>query len=136
MSVIFKALIATCCLLMCVVSIYSDSHDNTKFTDKSILPEDLHNTNISPKVTTNRQKRVVVFRPLFVYRQQQIKKTRLNEQGSSENHGSQEKHEPINHQPVQQSSNLGTQEVHHHHHHHHHHHYPEGVQRTYDSRYQ
>jgi len=77
MSVIFKTLIATVCLLICVVSIRSDSPDNAKFTDTSIIPEDLHNTNISPRVTPKRHKRVVVFRPLFVYRQQQIKKNSI-----------------------------------------------------------
>jgi len=131
MSVIFKTLIATVCLLICVVSIRSDSPDNAKFTDTSIIPEDLHNTNISPRVTPKRHKRVVVFRPLFVYRQQQIKKTRLKEEEGGHHDGTQEQH-----QTVQQTSNLGSQEVHHHHHHHHHHHYPEQVQQTYDSIYQ
>jgi len=133
MSVIFKTLIATFCLLICVVSINSDSPDNAKFTDTSISPEDLPYTNISPRVIPKRHKRTLVFRPLFVYRQQQVKKTRLKEEESNANHASSQEQ----HQPVQQTSNLGgSQEVHHHHHHHHHHHYPEGVQRTYDSRYQ
>lgn len=135
---------------MCIFKIRSDAHA------KSISPAEEHTRLINPSLMTNihrrssfleednqneihnRRKRVVVFRPLFVYRQQQIQKTRLKD-GESGNYGSQENHQPISqqpipHQPIQQDSNLGVQQVHHHHHHHHHH-YPEGVQQTYDSRY-
>lgn len=42
-------------------------HDNSEFNSKHI--------NLNHRI-----KRVVVFRPLFVYRQQQIKKTRLAEE--------------------------------------------------------
>lgn len=157
----FQALITTSCLLICVVS--SEAH--TRCADTTISEADMHRKFLNPSITTNRhkrkavleegqqdiiqsssnlgsqeinrRKRVVAFRPLFVYRQQQIEKTRLrNDDG---HYGSQEQQQQhsTHQQPTHQSSDSGTQEVHHHHHHHHHHHYPEGgVQRTYDSTFQ
>jgi len=125
--VIFKILISTFCLVTYVGSIRSHVQDNAKFTDKSISNLDAQET--------NRHKRTVVFRPLFVYRQQQIEKTRLKddrEQRIDANHAVQE-NQQVSHQqqPLQPKSNTGSTEVHHHHHHHHHHHYPEGVQQVY-----
>ncbi|KAJ6642370.1 hypothetical protein Bhyg_07318 [Pseudolycoriella hygida] len=124
-----KTLIVSLCVLITVANATDNSLADDKYVSSSV-----------PK--SIRQKRAVVFRPLFVYRQQQIQKTRLREereqaQAQNANYGSQEYQQPQEPQTVQKHPNSGAQaqDVHvHHHHHHHHHHYPE-EQRTYESRY-
>ncbi|XP_037035895.1 vacuolar membrane-associated protein iml1-like isoform X2 [Bradysia coprophila] len=134
MSVILKTCIASFLLLLCVVAIRSDNANPISLSNNKLI--DASANAGSPALI--RKKRVLTFRPLFVYRQEQIKKIRLREdQAQNANYGSQEQYQPTDqHSANYPNTNSAPTDVHHHHHHHHHHHYPQQIDRTYESRYQ
>lgn len=87
----------------------------------------------------SRDRRAIAFRPLFVYRQQQITKTRLRDEAAADKayhtHGGgggggsaeydQQSH--YDHSQCEQLQSSATENHHHHHHYHHHYHQDEAV---------